>query len=67
MKDLAAHCGVLQETWMMDAPSGRESDSSERPEAQSPIIQKNRYQNEQASGRPIEDAHRHAVAVIWKL
>jgi hypothetical protein len=30
------------------------SDPSERPEARSPIIQKNWNQNEQASGRPIE-------------
>jgi hypothetical protein len=45
---------VSQETWMMDAESGGESDPSERPEAQSPIIQKNRKWNEQASGRPIE-------------
>jgi len=36
------------------AASGGESDPSERPEAQSPIIQKNRNRNEQASGRPIE-------------
>jgi hypothetical protein len=34
--------------------SGGESDLSERPEAQSPIIQKNWNQNEQASGRPIK-------------
>jgi hypothetical protein len=40
MKDPAGSNGVSQETWMMDAASGGEFDPSERPEAQSPIIQK---------------------------
>jgi hypothetical protein len=54
MNDPAASSGVSQEIWMMDAASGGESDPSERPEARSPIIQKNWNQNERASGRPIE-------------
>jgi hypothetical protein len=55
MNDPAASGGVSQETWMMDAASGGESDPSERPEAQSSIIQKNSNENDQASGRPIDD------------
>jgi hypothetical protein len=54
LKDPAASSGVSQETWMMDTANGGKSDSSERPEAQSPIIQKNWNENDQASGRPIE-------------
>jgi len=61
MKDPAASGGVSQETWMMDAArfagssysiskvlktSGGEFDPSERPEAQSLIIQKNQNQND---------------------
>jgi hypothetical protein len=68
---LKTSSGVSQVTWMMDAArcagssyfiskvlktSGGESNPSERPEAQSPIIQKNWNQNIQASGRPIEPA-----------
>jgi len=53
---LKASSGVSQETWMMDAASGGEFDPSERPEAQYPIIRKNREWNEQASGRPITAA-----------
>jgi hypothetical protein len=52
---LKTSSGVSQETWMMDAASGGESNPSERPEAQSPIIQKNWNQNDKASGRPIDD------------
>ncbi len=44
----------IEKTWIMDAESGGGSNSSERPEAQSPIIQKKLNQNDQASGRPIE-------------
>jgi MtfA peptidase len=54
MKDPASCDGVSHETWMMVAAAGGESDSSERPEAQSLIIQKNRNNNDQASGRPNE-------------
>jgi hypothetical protein len=45
MNDPAASSGVLLETWMMDAASGGEFDPSERPEAKSPINQKNENQN----------------------
>ncbi len=66
---LKTSSGVSRETWMMDAAplrgtkllyafwlkaSGGESDPSERPQAQSPIIQKNWNQNDQASGRPTD-------------
>jgi hypothetical protein len=66
---LKASSGVSQETWMMDAAplrgtkllytfwlkaSSGEFDSSERPEAQFPIIQNKWHQNDQASGRPIK-------------
>jgi hypothetical protein len=60
-KLLKTSSGVSQEIWMMDAASGGESDPSERPEARSPIIQKNWNQNEQASGRPIEAPRGPAV------
>jgi hypothetical protein len=54
MKDPAANGRISQENWMMDAGNSGETDPSERPEAQYPIIQKNWTLNEQASGRPID-------------
>jgi hypothetical protein len=53
MKDPAAPLRGIKLLYAFLLKAGGEYDPSERPEAQSPIIQENRDQNDQASGRPI--------------
>jgi hypothetical protein len=67
LKNPAAYGGVLQENWMMGVASDGKSNSSERPEAQSPIIQKIWNQNEQASGRPTKRFRRKSVSIFVRI